>query len=84
MLKGYGITSANSYYINKGIPFSEEDIIKKVGLPCFVKPNRAGSSYGISKVHTIDELLPAIDFAFKEDTELIVENILLTFAMIHS
>ncbi len=74
VLNGCGITCANSYYINKGIPFSEEDIIKKVGLPCFVKPNRAGSSFGISKVHTLDELLPAIDFAFKEDPELIVET----------
>ena len=51
VLKTFGIICANSYYINKGNIISEEEIIKKVGLPCFVKPNRAGSSFGISKVY---------------------------------
>lgn len=74
VLKGFGIKCANSYYVNKGVHFSEEEIIKKVGLPCFVKPNRAGSSFGISKVHTLDELLPAIEKAFKEDIEIIIET----------
>ena len=74
VLKEFGIKCANSYYVNKGIPFSEEDIIKKVGLPCFVKPNRAGSSFGISKVYNMDELLPAINKAFEEDSEIIIET----------
>jgi len=74
VLKGFGIKCANSYYVNKGIDFSEEKIIKKVGLPCFVKPNRAGSSFGISKVHTMKELLPAIKKAYKEDSEVIIET----------
>ena len=74
VLKGFGIKCANSYYVNKGVHFSEEDIILKVGLPCFVKPNRAGSSFGISKVHTSEELLPAIEKAFKEDSEIIIET----------
>ncbi len=74
VLKEFGIKCANSFYVNKGIPFSEDDIIKKVGLPCFVKPNRAGSSFGISKVHTMEELVPAIDMAFEEDSEIIIET----------
>ena len=74
VLKGFGIKSANSYFVNKGIPFSEETIVLKVGLPCFVKPNRAGSSFGISKVHTIEEMLPAIEKAFKEDSEVLIET----------
>lgn len=74
VLKSFGIKCANSYYINKGVPYSEEEIIKTVGLPCFVKPNRAGSSFGISKVYTTEELLPAIEKAFKEDTEIIIET----------
>ena len=74
VLKGFGIKCANSYYVNKGVPFSEEEIVKTVGLPCFVKPNRAGSSFGISKVHTIEEVLPAIEKAFKEDSEIIIET----------
>lgn len=74
VLKGFGIKCANSYYVKKGVSFSEEEIIKSVGLPCFVKPNRAGSSFGISKVHTTEELLPAIEKAFKEDFEIIIET----------
>ncbi len=74
VLKGFGIKCANSYFVNADIPFSEEEIIKTVGLPCFVKPNRAGSSFGISKVHTSEELLPAIKKAFKEDTEILIET----------
>mgnify|MGYP000128152367 CR=1 FL=1 len=74
VLKGFGIKCAISFYVNKGIPFSEEEIVKKVGLPCFVKPNRAGSSFGISKVHAMEDLIPAINKAFEEDTEIIIET----------
>ena len=74
VLKGFGIKCANSYYVNKGISLSEEEILKTVGLPCFVKPNRAGSSFGISKVRTAEELLPAIKIAFEEDSEIIIET----------
>ncbi len=74
VLKGFGVTCANSYYINKGIPYSKMDIIKTVGLPCFVKPNRSGSSFGISKVYTKEELTPAIEKAFLEDHEIIIEK----------
>ena len=76
VLKNFGIKCANSYSINKGSNFSSDEIIKKVGLPCFVKPNRAGSSFGISKVYDIDKLLPAIDIAFEEDSEIIIETAL--------
>jgi D-alanine-D-alanine ligase len=47
-----------------------------VGLPCFVKPNKSGSSFGISKVKTKDELLFAIANAYKEDNEIIIESFL--------
>ena len=77
VLKTFGIICANSYYINKGNIISEEEIIKKVGLPCFVKPNRSGSSFGISKVNKMEELIPAIEKAYKEDTEVIIETALL-------
>jgi len=76
VLKNFGIKCANSYYVNKGNEVYSEEIIKKVGLPCFVKPNRAGSSFGISKVHEMNELLPAIEKAFKEDNEIIIETAL--------
>lgn len=76
VLKNFGIRCANSYYINKGNAVLSEEIIKKVGLPCFVKPNRSGSSFGISKVNTMEELLPAIEKAYEEDSEIIIETAL--------
>lgn len=76
VLKPYGIKTAVSYYLNEGDPIDQDKIIATVGLPCFVKPNKAGSSFGISKVKTKDELLYAIANAYKEDNELIIESFL--------
>lgn len=76
VLKGFGVLCANSYYVNKGNEFEVEDIIKKTGLPCFVKPNRSGSSFGISKVNDMSGIIPAIENAFTEDNEVIIETAL--------
>lgn len=77
VLKHFGIHCANSYYANKDVSVKIEEIIKIVGLPCFVKPSRAGSSFGISKVYRLDEMQPAMDKAFKEDREIIIETALI-------
>ena len=76
VLKPYGIKSATSYYLNLGDEIKQDEILAKVGLPCFVKPNKSGSSFGISKVKTKDELLFAIANAYKEDNEIIIESFL--------
>jgi D-alanine-D-alanine ligase len=76
VVKQYGIKTATSYYLNKGETINVDEIIKKVGLPCFVKPNNAGSSFGISKAKTKEEILPAIEKAFKEDSEILIEEFL--------
>ncbi|MBA4134831.1 MAG: D-alanine--D-alanine ligase [Flavobacterium sp.] len=76
VLKPYGIKTATSYYLNQGDEIDEEAILKTVGLPCFVKPNKSGSSFGISKVKTKDELAYAIVNAYKEDNEIIIESFL--------
>ncbi len=76
VLKPYGIKTAESYYVNKGDVINEDDIIAKVGLPCFVKANKAGSSFGVSKAHTKEDLQPSIETAFKEDDEIIIESFL--------
>lgn len=76
VLKGFGIHCATSYYVNKGDELNVSEIIKKVGLPCFVKPNRAGSSFGISRVTSEEGFMPALDVAFKEDAEVIIEKAL--------
>jgi len=76
VLKPYGIKTAVSHYLNLGDVINENAIIEKVGLPMFVKPNKSGSSFGISKVKTREELLPAIETAYKEDNEIIIESFL--------
>jgi D-alanine-D-alanine ligase len=76
VLKPYGIKTAESYYLNLGDEIDEKAIINKVGLPCFVKANKAGSSFGISKVYKKEDLKAAIDYAFKEDDEIIIEAFL--------
>lgn len=76
VLKPYDIKTATSYYLNKGDKINTEEIIAKVGLPCFVKPNKSGSSFGISKVKTAEELPIAIEVAYKEDNEIIIESFL--------
>ena len=75
-VKAYGIKTATSVYLDKGDPIKTEEIIKKVYLPCFVKPNNAGSSFGISKVSKEDELIPAIHKAFEEDNQILIESFL--------
>jgi len=76
VLKPYGIQSATSYYLNKGDEVDSAEIVQKVGLPCFVKPNKSGSSFGISKVKNEAELATAIEIAYKEDNEIIIESFL--------
>ena len=74
--KSYGILTATSFYVNKGDRIDTKAILDKVGLPCFVKPNCAGSSFGISKVHRSKDLLPALETAFDEDEEILIESFL--------
>jgi len=74
VVKQYGIKTATSYFLNKGDTINIEKIIDKVGLPCFVKPNNAGSSFGISKVKKSTTMISAIKKAFKEDSEILIES----------
>ena len=76
VLKPYGIKTATNYFLNKGDKINTEAIIAKVGLPCFVKANKAGSSFGISKVYSAENLEPAIALSFTEDDEIIIESFL--------
>ena len=76
VLKPYGIKSAPSFYLNFGDEIDEDAIVAKVGLPCFVKANKAGSSFGISKVFKKETLKSAIELAYKEDNEIIIEGFL--------
>lgn len=73
-LKGFGVTVADSVMLRKGNSYDKFEIAEKTGLPCFVKPNAGGSSFGVSKVTTASDLDAAIQKAFTEGDEVIVEQ----------
>lgn len=73
-LHSLGTRMAESRMLKMGERYSEKEILSKTGIPCFVKPNSAGSSHGISKVNDIRELKNAIEIAFKEDDTILIEE----------
>ena len=75
-LKGFGIFVANSLFLTSKTDFTIDQIVAELGLPVFVKPSDSGSSYGISKVKTKEELAPAIEFAFNEGNTVVIESFL--------
>jgi D-alanine-D-alanine ligase len=76
VVKHYGIKAAAAVYLNKGDVIDSDKIIAKVGLPCFIKPNNAGSSFGISKAYSTEEITIGIEKAYKEDSEILIERFL--------
>jgi D-alanine-D-alanine ligase len=73
-LKDYKIPMAFSMLISGRVGWNAGDIISQAGLPCFVKPNESGSSFGVTKVKMMEELSPAIEKAFEESKEVIIES----------
>ena len=69
-----GINVAKSLHIFKHTPVSAEKILQQLQLPVFVKPNNGGSSIGMSKVMEAEALEAALEKAFKEDDQLLVEE----------
>lgn len=68
------VNISNSVHLIKGEPYSVGNILEQLQLPMFVKPNESGSSLGVSKVKSVEELLPAIEKAFKEDKQVLIEE----------
>jgi len=68
------ICVAKSIHLFKNMPVSVEHVLKNIQLPVFVKPNNGGSSIGMSKVNVASELLSAIEKAFKEDDQVLIEE----------
>ena len=75
-LKGFGVKVAESLLLRKGMEVKAEDIAGKVGLPCFVKPNASGSSFGVTKCLTQDDIIPAIEKAREESDDVMVESMM--------
>ena len=72
-LKGFGVKVSESVLLRKGQTISNEEVASKIGFPCFVKPNVGGSSFGVTKVKLTGELQPAIQKAFSEGSEVLIE-----------
>ena len=75
-LRGFGVNVADSILLRRGEEYDEEEIEKRLGMPCFVKPAADGSSFGVSKVKNIDQLAPALRVAFMESDEVMIEGFL--------
>ena len=75
-LRGFGVRVADSILLRRGEDYDEEQIEKRLGMPCFVKPSADGSSFGVSKVKNADQLAPALRVAFMESNEVMIEGYL--------
>ena len=73
-MRGLGIPLAPDVFLRRGDPFDTEEIIGKLGLPLFVKPNDGGSSFGVTKVKRAEDLSAAVEAAFREGDSVLIES----------
>ncbi|MDR1610976.1 MAG: D-alanine--D-alanine ligase [Candidatus Symbiothrix sp.] len=73
-LQSFGVKSAPCVLLRKKDSWNGEDIISELGLPVFVKPNDGGSSFGITKVNSVEQLQMAVNLAFTEGNEVLMES----------
>lgn len=73
LLRQMGFPVSPSIIVHRDDPESADRVLREVGVPCFVKPDNSGSSLGISKVKTEEELRPALEIAFAEDHTVMCE-----------
>jgi len=76
LLKGFGISVAPSIRLSRQENYQSDHILAEIGLPCFVKPNLGGSSFGVTKVKYAHEMDSAIEKAFNESNEVLIEKFL--------
>ncbi|WP_298392333.1 D-alanine--D-alanine ligase [Flavobacterium sp.] len=76
VLSKFDIPKAQSIYLSKGDAIDGAQVAEQLGLPFFVKPNQSGSSLGVSMVSTLDDFQKALDFAFAEDHDILIESYL--------
>ena len=75
-LRGFGINIAESILLRRDEAISDDEVINRIGLPCFIKSNVGGSSFGCTKVKTREAIQPAIEAAFSEGDETIIEALM--------
>lgn len=77
-LKTFGVNTAENMLVRRGHEqlVTDDEVINHIGLPCFIKPNAGGSSFGVTKVKTRDQIRPALEKALHESDEAIIESLL--------
>lgn len=73
-LQGRGINLAREVFLSRGEQYNAQEIVNQLGLPLFVKPNASGSSFGVTRVTSADQLPAAIDSAFTESADVLIEE----------
>lgn len=73
-LRGFGVNVADSILVRRGEEVDENEVARRLGMPCFVKPAADGSSFGVSKVKEPDQLAAALRVAFMESNEVMIER----------
>jgi D-alanine-D-alanine ligase len=73
-LAPYGVNMAKGMIFQKDDKVIPAEVVKNLGLPCFIKPNNGGSSCGVSKINEESQIVPAIKNALEHDSEIIVEE----------
>ncbi|NJO69212.1 MAG: D-alanine--D-alanine ligase [Bacteroidetes bacterium] len=73
-LAPYGVHMAKGIIFHKNDEINPAEVVRTLGLPCFIKPNNGGSSCGVSKISIAEEIAPAIKNALEHDSEIIVEE----------
>lgn len=74
VLSKFNIPKAKSIYLSKGDVITATQIVETLGIPFMVKPNQSGSSLGVSKVNDLSEFEKAVEFAFAEDSDILIEE----------
>ena len=69
-----GINVAREVFLHRGEAYSAEAIAEELGLPLFVKPNASGSSFGVTRVTEVEQIEEAINLAFTESDEVLIEE----------
>lgn len=71
---GRGINLAREVFICRGDKVEPQAIVDKLGLPIFVKPNASGSSFGVTKVTSVEQIEAAVEAAFAESDQVLIEE----------
>ena len=73
-LKSFGVKVPEDVLVRQGQQVDAQQIVDKIGLPCFIKPNGGGSSFGVTHCKTLEDVLPAIEKAMEECPEVLIEG----------